>query len=58
MSYDEDYLYALQLQNELNAFDENEALAEVSTFSYIRIKIALYKKNTCEMNGFDCLVPN
>lgn len=30
MSYDEDYLYALRLQNELNA--EDESLPEVSTF--------------------------
>lgn len=29
MSFDEDYLYALQLQNELDA--ENEAITEVST---------------------------
>lgn len=29
MSHDEDYLFALQLQNELNALEENEA-ADVS----------------------------
>lgn len=29
MSYDEDYLFALQLQNELDALDESEALPEV-----------------------------
>lgn len=33
MSCDEDYLYALQLQNELDA--ENESLPEVSTFFYL-----------------------
>lgn len=33
MSCDEDYLYALRLQNELNA--EEEALVEVSTFLFL-----------------------
>lgn len=34
MSHDEDYLYALRLQNELNAAEEEEALVEVSTFYF------------------------
>lgn len=39
MSYDEDYLFALQLQNELDGQDENES-NEVSIlmFAYFYIK--------------------
>lgn len=36
MSDDEDYLYAVQLQNALNA--EDEALTEVSTFYLFRFE--------------------
>lgn len=48
MSSDEDYLYALQLQNELNA--EEEALAEASTFYFIyfALNFVVHAENTCE----------
>lgn len=33
MSYDEDYLFALQLQNELDELEQDEALPEVSVIT-------------------------
>lgn len=40
MSQDEDYLYALRLQNELDALEENPALPEVSiTFLYCEKRV-------------------
>lgn len=46
MSCDEDYLYALRLQNELDALDENQALAEVSIFFlFIHFKIIMMYRN-------------
>lgn len=45
MSHDEDYLYALRLQNELDALAENETLAEeVSAFLVYFTIINVFKR--------------
>lgn len=40
MSHDEDYLFALQLQNELNALEENEA-ADVSLLESLILNLKI-----------------
>lgn len=55
MSYDEDYLFALQLQNELDALEQNEALPEVSVISNRNLNLFV---SNCECNRISTVEDN